>query len=237
MSSPVRSLSHTLSTDTKPLESESSTSARPMIVAPRGMATRRTGAPETERAQALARPGAGFILADAQGHPIYANLEAKKIVAYPRSPGSFQSGWASFRKTMFAFSNKQKSSLSATHSECMSGRRKYACRAIALDHSGAGQSRLGSVAIVLERCGAASHSIGRMSEHFRLTAREREVVELLIQGLTNKEIAARMQISPNTVRAFLRMVMGKLGISTRSGIVGAVFHGLHADSWNMWNGF
>ena len=230
MSSPVRSLSHTLSTDTEPLEPGNSSHAMPKIVARRGTAARRAGVPATRQAQALVRPGAGFILADAQGNPIYANLEAKKIVAYPRSPGSFQSTWASFRKTIFASSDKQKSLLSSTHVESLSGRRKYACQAIALDNSGAGQSPLGSVAIVLERCGAASHFIGRMSEHFRLTAREREVVELLIQGLTNKEIAARMQISPNTVRAFLRMVMGKLGISTRSGIVGAVFHGLHAAS-------
>jgi DNA-binding CsgD family transcriptional regulator len=49
----------------------------------------------------------------------------------------------------------------------------------------------------------------------------------LIQGLTNKEIAGRMNISPNTVRAFIRMVMGKLGVSTRSGIVGIVFRGIY----------
>ena len=66
-----------------------------------------------------------------------------------------------------------------------------------------------------------------MSESFRLTEREREVVELLIQGLTNKEIAGRMNISPNTVRAFIRMVMGKLGVSTRSGIVGILFRGIY----------
>lgn len=237
MSSPARPLSHPLSTDTKQLEPGNSTQAMPKIVARRGTATRRAGGHETGQSPALARPGAGFILADAQGNPIFTNLEAKKIVAYPRGPGSFQSAWASFRKTIFASSSTQKSLLSASHAEFMSGRRKYACRAIALDNSGTGQSPLGSVAIVLERCGAASHFIGRMSEHFRLTAREREVVELLIQGLTNKEIAARMQISPNTVRAFLRMVMGKLGISTRSGIVGAVFHGLHAASQNSAQGF
>jgi DNA-binding CsgD family transcriptional regulator len=44
----------------------------------------------------------------------------------------------------------------------------------------------------------------------------------LLQGLTSKEIAARMSISPNTVKAFLRLVMVKMGVSTRSGIVGRV---------------
>jgi len=83
------------------------------------------------------------------------------------------------------------------------------------------------VAVVLERSGAASRAAAEVSESFRLTDREREVVELLIQGLTNKEIAGRMDISPNTVRAFISMVMGKLGVSTRSGIVGIVFRGMY----------
>jgi DNA-binding CsgD family transcriptional regulator len=61
-----------------------------------------------------------------------------------------------------------------------------------------------------------------MSEQFALTERERETVELLLQGLTSKEIAIRMNISPNTVKAFLRLVMVKMGVSTRSGIVGRV---------------
>jgi hypothetical protein len=47
-------------------------------------------------------------------------------------------------------------------------------------------------------------------------------VEFLLQGLTSKEIATRMQISPNTVKAFVRLVMVKMKVSTRSGITGKV---------------
>jgi DNA-binding NarL/FixJ family response regulator len=70
------------------------------------------------------------------------------------------------------------------------------------------------VAVVLERNGVASWRATDVSESFHLTEREREVAELLIQGFTNKEIAGRMNISPNTVRAFIRMVMGKLSLDT-----------------------
>jgi DNA-binding CsgD family transcriptional regulator len=38
--------------------------------------------------------------------------------------------------------------------------------------------------------------------------------------LTSKEIATRLEISPNTVKAFVRLVMVKMGVTTRSGIVG-----------------
>ena len=44
-----------------------------------------------------------------------------------------------------------------------------------------------------------------------------------MDGLRSKEIALRMQISPNTVKTFLRLVMLKMGVSTRSGIVRRVF--------------
>jgi len=53
--------------------------------------------------------------------------------------------------------------------------------------------------------------------------REQEVAQLLSQGLTSKQIGLRMQISPNTAKAFLRLIMVKMGVSTRSGIVGEAF--------------
>jgi DNA-binding CsgD family transcriptional regulator len=42
----------------------------------------------------------------------------------------------------------------------------------------------------------------------------------LVDGLTSKQIADRMTISTNTVKAFLRLIMIKMGVSTRAGIVG-----------------
>jgi len=75
--------------------------------------------------------------------------------------------------------------------------------------------------VLLERDASSSYSaLEEVSEEFDLTQRERETVEFLLQGLTSKEIATRMQISPNTVKAFLRLVMVKMKVSTRSGIAG-----------------
>jgi len=48
-----------------------------------------------------------------------------------------------------------------------------------------------------------------------LTPREREVLDLVAEGLTNKEIAARLVISENTVRAHLRHILDKLHVSSR----------------------
>jgi DNA-binding NarL/FixJ family response regulator len=48
-----------------------------------------------------------------------------------------------------------------------------------------------------------------------LTEREREVIVLIGQGLSNKDIADRLCISVITVRHHLTSIFDKLGVSTR----------------------
>jgi NarL family two-component system response regulator YdfI len=49
-----------------------------------------------------------------------------------------------------------------------------------------------------------------------LTARERDVLEMLSRGLGNKAIAARLKISEHTVKFHVASILGKLGASTRT---------------------
>jgi RNA polymerase sigma factor (sigma-70 family) len=49
-----------------------------------------------------------------------------------------------------------------------------------------------------------------------LTGREREVLKLLAQGLTNKEIAESLTITTNTVKRHLKAIFEKLQVHTRS---------------------
>jgi DNA-binding CsgD family transcriptional regulator len=104
--------------------------------------------------------------------------------------------------------------------EFKSGKRRYICNSFRVNCNG-DHSLQPAFAILLERDTASSHSaLAEISAQFGLTQREGETVEFLLQGLTSKEIATRMQISPNTVKAFVRLVMVKMKVSTRSGIAG-----------------
>jgi DNA-binding NarL/FixJ family response regulator len=50
----------------------------------------------------------------------------------------------------------------------------------------------------------------------RLTLREREVLDALADGGTNKEIALRLGISPGTVKTHVERLIGKLGVRDRT---------------------
>ncbi len=49
----------------------------------------------------------------------------------------------------------------------------------------------------------------------KLSQREREIVELVAQGLSNKAISSRLDLSENTVRNHLSNIMEKLGMQNR----------------------
>ena len=49
-----------------------------------------------------------------------------------------------------------------------------------------------------------------------LTGREREVLRLLVAGLTYSQIADQLTISFHTVHAHLRSIYGKLGVTSRN---------------------
>lgn len=54
-----------------------------------------------------------------------------------------------------------------------------------------------------------------MLEAVRMTAREREVIDLIAEGLGNKEIAARLNVASDTVKSHVRNIMEKLMLHTR----------------------
>jgi DNA-binding NarL/FixJ family response regulator len=63
-----------------------------------------------------------------------------------------------------------------------------------------------------------------------LTPRERTVLKAVFEGLSNKEIAARLQISESSVKAALQQLFEKTGVRTRSQLVRIALE-RHAQDW------
>jgi DNA-binding NarL/FixJ family response regulator len=63
--------------------------------------------------------------------------------------------------------------------------------------------------------GADARGREEVLEDVRMTRREREVIELIGEGLSNKEIAQRLNIATHTVKSHVRNVMEKLALHTR----------------------
>lgn len=165
---------------------------------------------------ALAVAAVGFLLLDSNSNPIYINDEAAKILNY----GDAEGDRGSLRKSVLANAQPVLSDGVECLTKIRSGRRRYICRFFCVSPAKARDSeRL--VAILIQR-DAARSNLSFISNRFSLTHRESETVQLLMEGLTSKEIAARMGISPSTVKVFLKLAMAKMGVTTRSGIVGKV---------------
>lgn len=67
----------------------------------------------------------------------------------------------------------------------------------------------------------------RLGQHVGLTPREVEVLALVTQGYSNKEIADRLYLSINSVKSYIRSAYSKIDVRSRS----------RAVAWCLLNGF
>ena len=88
--------------------------------------------------------------------------------------------------------------------EAASGHGRDGCTSVVADPPVAGKTLPGH----------APHPL-HAGDGFTLTRREREILTLLCQHLTDPEIAERLFISPRTASKHVGNVLGKLGVSSR----------------------
>jgi DNA-binding CsgD family transcriptional regulator len=161
----------------------------------------------------------GFLLMDSSLSTILFNAEAIQILSYPaRLPNARRPEAFLAEKIRSSLIRPGHSAESPFVTEFRSGRRRYLCRAFLVDTQDKGPSHA-NIALLLERGSSALIALSQVSQQFNLTGREQEALEYLVQGLSSKEIADRMNISSNTVKTFLRLIMIKMGVSSRMAVV------------------
>lgn len=164
----------------------------------------------------------GLLLVDAATmKPFAFNAEVLQILAYPANPRDIKHVNGFLTELINAQLIRQTAPTPAFASEFSSGNRRYKCRAFRLEKQMNGSSA--PVALLFERSPSTDAALFQVAKEFNLTPREQRTVQLLLDGLTSKEIATRMNVSPNTVKTFLRLVMVKMGTSTRSGVLSKLF--------------
>jgi DNA-binding NarL/FixJ family response regulator len=75
--------------------------------------------------------------------------------------------------------------------------------------------------------GTGPDSERRLGAEVGLTSREVEVLTLIAQGRTNRDIAGTLYLSPNSIKTYVRTAYRKIGATSRSQAVG----------WAIRNGF
>ena len=109
------------------------------------------------------------------------------------------------------------------------GRGEYSCRTYLVDFP-SGPFRQAIVALQLEKLSSINDAIYQAGAKYHLTEREQEALRGILMGLTAKEVANQMNISPNTVKAFLRLIMIKMGVATRAAIVAKILQNQSSSS-------
>lgn len=165
----------------------------------------------------------GLVVVDASLKLLAFNSEALQILTFPEHPDKVArlDEWISIQIRTRLLDGQPLTAANVA-AELRSSRRTYICRSFPVSASNGSPQRKPSLAILMERRTNGTLKLAQICGQYGLTARELETVELLLQGLTSKEIAERMKISPNTVKAFIRLVMVKMSVSTRSGIIGKI---------------
>jgi DNA-binding CsgD family transcriptional regulator len=163
----------------------------------------------------------GLILMDLSLNLIACDRGAASILNYPNRSG-LPLGASNIPTELLEMLRSRKpndSSPLKTHLRI--GLSEYVCRAYFVEGP-EGMFTEPVLALHLERDLSASDAASEVGSRYNLTEREMEALKGILVGLGSKEVAERMNISPNTVKAFLRLIMIKMGVTTRAGIVAKV---------------
>ncbi len=84
---------------------------------------------------------------------------------------------------------------------------------------GIGIPASGSLLILIENLSEHQRTEVALDATYKLSSRERAVINFLTLGLTNKQIAGRLRLSEHTIKDHLKRIMRKTQARTRTGVL------------------
>ncbi len=183
---------------------------------------------ETDTHQIMAE--VGLVLLDLSLELVALDQGAASILSSPARLGLKREPTSSVpAEILDVLRTRKPTDLSSLRAYFRRGLSEYTCRAYLVEPSDPSLVEP-LVALHLEKVSSATDAVHEIGAKYHLTDREQEALRGISMGLTSKEVAERMNISPNTVKAFLRLIMIKMGVSTRGGIVANILNRASVES-------
>jgi DNA-binding CsgD family transcriptional regulator len=165
----------------------------------------------------------GLIVADGVGKPVYLSSEGRRLLflaTHPEiAPGRtmalapiLPAALVRICRNLAAVLSDDPSAAAPVHHH-RNGWGGFTFRAYRLNESGGGPALVG---ITITREEPATVRVLRELEHLPLTHRQDQICMLLANGLSQRDIAGRLDISPHTVIAHTRAIYDALGVSSRT---------------------
>lgn len=97
-------------------------------------------------------------------------------------------------------------------------RRRYAVKAVVLSKN-ISKKQERNYLFMLERFTPENINLLKIIRQYHLSKREQEILHLLMKGYSNKEIAHELNLSLNTIKTYMRLLMNKFNVGNRSSII------------------
>jgi DNA-binding CsgD family transcriptional regulator len=159
----------------------------------------------------------GMVLLDSSLMPVAFDHGAAAILGNPAKSGINRDQVCIPEEILDAVRECGYGALSSVKASFRRGTAKYVCRLYLLEPQSLGSTQR-FLALHFERESSARDAVHRLSSEYHLTDREEQALRGIALGLSGKQLAERMNISPNTVKVYLRLIMAKMGVTGRGEI-------------------
>ena len=163
-------------------------------------------------------PDGGLVLMDISLRPIAVDRGASTILNNRGGGIGSKTQLSLPKELMDMIGNRRPDELVSARMTFQIGSSDYRCRAYLLEGNSAFPPM---IALHINKI-STNDPISAVVAKFNLTEREHETLRGISMGLSSKELASRMNISPNTVKVFLRLIMIKMGVSSRGAIISQI---------------
>jgi DNA-binding CsgD family transcriptional regulator len=182
----------------------------------------------------------GILILDDRKKPVYLNPIAAEILRSLSLNGSHPSsspkpGEISIPKEIFDLYDDLKKNLHhSTKGQAEKlpslitlvpfSKENYCCRGFFLDDPAASPKKTPHIMVLIEKVSMHRQvNLTEFKERFLLTERHVDILKLLVDGATNKEMADMLYVTEDTIKGHLKHIMRRLKVNTRTEVLSMLF--------------